>query len=255
MSFGGEGFTLPELLASYRAFANGLLIVAAAGNENGQGNPDEYPALFPHVLTVAAVDDESRHADFSNRKDANDVAAPGVNVVGAVPQAFNLVGAGLDCDETSQWCAVNGTSFSAPIASAATAWVWAARPELEVTQVFDLVRFSARDVGPKGFDRGTGFGVINVKRALARKAPRVDLHGAERRDHPRRRPPDGKAAKLLLPGGGRSRASARGSTSPRIRWTSTASRCARAIACARRSGRWTTTSTWSSGPRRRARSA
>ncbi len=79
-----------------------------------------------------------------------------------------------DCDETSQWCAVNGTSFSAPIASAATAWVWAARPELEITQVFDLVRFSARDVGPKGFDRGTGFGVINVKRALARKAPRVD---------------------------------------------------------------------------------
>ncbi len=173
MSFGGEGFTLPELLASYRAFANGLIIVAAAGNENGQGNPDEYPALFPHVMTVAAVDDHSKHAEFSNRKDANDVAAPGVNVVGAVPQAFNLVSQ-FDCDETSQWCAVNGTSFSAPIASAATAWVWAARPDLEITQVYDLMRFSARDVGPKGFDRGTGFGVIDVKRALARKAPRVD---------------------------------------------------------------------------------
>ena len=124
-------------------------------------------------MTVAAVDDHSKHAEFSNRKDANDVAAPGVNVVGAVPQAFNLVSQ-FDCDETSQWCAVNGTSFSAPIASAATAWVWAARPDLEITQVYDLMRFSARDVGPKGFDRGTGFGVIDVKRALARKAPRVD---------------------------------------------------------------------------------
>ena len=52
--------------------------------------------------------------------------------------------------------------------------MWAARPDLEITQVYDLMRFSARDVGPKGFDRGTGFGVIDVKRALARKAPRVD---------------------------------------------------------------------------------
>ena len=174
MSFGGEGFTLPELLASYRAFANGLIIVAAAGNENGQGNPDEYPALFPHVMTVAAVDDHSQHADVLQPQGRQRRRGAGRQRRRRGAAGASTSSRSFDCDETSQWCAVNGTSFSAPIASAATAWVWAARPDLEITQVYDLMRFSARDVGPKGFDRGTGFGVIDVKRALARKAPRVD---------------------------------------------------------------------------------
>jgi hypothetical protein len=43
-----------------------------------------------------------------------------------------------------------------------------------VTQVAELLRASARDVPPKGFDRKTGFGIVNVRNALQRTAPRRD---------------------------------------------------------------------------------
>ena len=56
--------------------------------------------------------------------------------------------------------------------SAAIAWVRAARPSLKADQAADVVRFSARDVGTKGYDGETGYGVLNVDRALAlRKRP------------------------------------------------------------------------------------
>ncbi len=61
----------------------------------------------------------------------------------------------------------HGTSFAAPMASAAVAWVGAARPELTADQVAQAVRLSARDVGREGWDPDTGFGVLSVGRALA----------------------------------------------------------------------------------------
>jgi hypothetical protein len=59
-----------------------------------------------------------------------------------------------------------GTSFSAPMVSAAIAWIRAARPRLHADQAADVVRFSARDVGRRGYDVDTGYGVLSVGRAL-----------------------------------------------------------------------------------------
>src|SRR5207253_10191780 len=66
------------------------------------------------------------------------------------------------------------TSFASPIVAGATAWVWTARPQLDVTQVFDLMRFSARDIGEPGFDSETGFGLLDIPAALAAPAPPRD---------------------------------------------------------------------------------
>ena len=46
--------------------APGIMPVAAAGNEFEQGNPLEFPASLPHVLTVGAVDADRRRVGFSN---------------------------------------------------------------------------------------------------------------------------------------------------------------------------------------------
>ena len=60
----------------------------------------------------------------------------------------------LDTEDGTQdgYQRLDGTSFSAPMVSAAVAWVRAARPDLTPDQVAQVVRLSARDLGREGFD-------------------------------------------------------------------------------------------------------
>ena len=149
--------------------------VAAAGNEFAEGNPLEFPASLPHVLTVAAVGPDLQPSYFSNANAAIDLSAPGESIMTAVPPAHD--GDGVADGYERQ----NGTSFAAPMVAAAVAWVRAARPELTADQVNQAVRLSARDVGPRRLGARQ-----RLRRAVGR--PRADdpagpgrSLGAERR--------------------------------------------------------------------------
>jgi subtilisin family serine protease len=164
LSLGGSQFDPVLQDVVFSAFRRGLLIVAASGNSGEHGNPLSYPASTAHVLTVAATDSADRPAAFSSSSTAVDLAAPGVGITTAVPLSYDSTGYKLE----------DGTSFAAPIVSGAAAWVWTARGDLSNTQLFDLLRFSARDVWTPGFDPQTGFGILDVANALAREAPPHD---------------------------------------------------------------------------------
>src|SRR5205085_2675473 len=58
-----------------------------------------------------------------------------------------------------------------PMVSAAAAWVWTVRPSLDNTQLFDVMRFSTHDIDAPGYDRATGFGLLNIPSALAYTPP------------------------------------------------------------------------------------
>lgn len=150
--------------AVLNAFRNGCLVVAASGNDGESGSPSTFPADWPHVFTIGATDENDHVAHFSTTSPAVDVAAPGVDILTAVPFSRNATGY-----ETA-----SGTSFSAPIAAAAAAWVWTLRPTLTVTQIAQLLRNSARDLGAAGFDTATGYGLIDVAAALAAPTPAND---------------------------------------------------------------------------------
>lgn len=168
MSIGGPA-CYAEWLAVTAAHASGVLVVAAAGNEFQQGNPVSYPAAYPHVLSVAAVDRDLRHAAFSTANDAVDLAAPGVGVPVSLPIAFDVE------DGTQDGLTLaDGTSFSAPMAAGAAAWLLAARGDISPAQAADLLRGSARDVGPRGWDPFTGHGLLDVAAALEAPAPPLD---------------------------------------------------------------------------------
>jgi hypothetical protein len=87
----------------------------------------------------------------------------------AIPPAFDTA------DGTEDgFTRLDGTSFSAPMVSAAVAWIRAARPDLSPDQAAQVVRLSARDLGRKGFDNATGFGLLDVGAALAKAPPPRD---------------------------------------------------------------------------------
>jgi Subtilase family len=159
-SFGGNLLD-PVIAAVNAAVRRGSLVVAAAGNGREDGSPPIFPASMPHVLTVAATNAASAVTYFSHASSTTDLAAPGERVPLAVPQAI----------EPSGYRVGSGTSFSAPIVAGAAAWVWTVRPGLDAGQVFEVMRRSGRDLGARGFDNDTGFGMLDVPRALAYPAP------------------------------------------------------------------------------------
>ena len=164
LSFGGNRLIPQVNVAILTAVHNGCLVVASAGNDGRSGSPPAYPADSPHVFTVAATDQNDAVAPFSTLSTANDVAAPGVGITGAVP--LNKDPSGYEPG--------SGTSYSAPIVSAAAAWVWTLRPTLTVSQLADVLRESAREIGPPGFDNASGWGIVNIPASLAAPAPPTD---------------------------------------------------------------------------------
>ena len=167
LSIGSNERDPVERDAVFSAVARGSIVVAAAGNSRAQGNPPTYPASLPHVLTVAATDERSAVTSFSSSFRGMDLAAPGVNIAAAV--ALPFVPAGFQ-----PYAFVTGTSFSAPIVTGAAAWVWTRRPDLDASQVVEALRRSARDVGRRGFDLDTGFGIVDIPAALSLAAPPSD---------------------------------------------------------------------------------
>lgn len=83
MSLGGSFKSRSEDRAFSQLAAEGVLSVAAAGND---GNTRKsYPASYDSVVSVAASDINGNVASFSQQNDAVEVAAPGVDVLSTVP--------------------------------------------------------------------------------------------------------------------------------------------------------------------------
>jgi hypothetical protein len=166
LSLGGFDRIPVEERAIMTLVGEGSLVVASAGNDREGGSSLSYPASFPHVLTVGATDETDHVTSFSSSSPAMDLAAPGQDIPVAIPKIWDPSGTG--------YASVDGTSFSAPLVSAATAAVWTLRPKLTNTQLSEVMRRSGRDVGKRGWDANTGFGILNVPAALVRKAPLAD---------------------------------------------------------------------------------
>jgi subtilisin len=77
MSFGTPQYSKALHQAIKAAHRTGIVLVASAGNNGGAV---EYPARFPEVIAVGAVDEKGKLADFSARGPGLDVTAPGVNI-------------------------------------------------------------------------------------------------------------------------------------------------------------------------------
>jgi hypothetical protein len=116
------------------------------------------------VITVGSSDMLDGVSAFSSQAPGMDLVAPGEALTVAVPTTVVTSGFGT----------VDGTSFSAPIVAGAIAWIWTARPTLNNTQMFELMRRSSRDIAPAGRDTDTGFGLLDIPTALTAPTPLPD---------------------------------------------------------------------------------
>lgn len=81
-SLGGPDAATPEREAFSRAIADGVIVVAASGNSSaGTPAPVAYPAAYPGVISVGAVNDLSEHWPTANQGPELEFVAPGVKVI------------------------------------------------------------------------------------------------------------------------------------------------------------------------------
>ncbi|MGW5342389.1 type VII secretion-associated serine protease mycosin [Streptomyces sp. NPDC004050] len=134
------------------ALAKGVVVVASAGNGGREGDHASYPAAYPGVIAVTAVDRSGRKAAFSTRNWYASVSAPGVDVVIADPDRAYYEG----------W----GTSAAAAFVSGTVALLKAAHPDLSPAQIKKLLQDTAADAPVGGRDDSRGHGLVDPVAAL-----------------------------------------------------------------------------------------
>jgi subtilisin family serine protease len=174
-----DSYSRLEHAAVAYAVRRGAVVVAASGNCSRARCPEQYaswPAALPHVIGVAALRPDGAVPMFSNRdRLAVDLAAPGTDILSTFPRDMSSP----VCAEPGYTsCAGDvtarnprGTSFSAPLVSAAAAVLLGERSLLglarpHASQVRTVLERSATDIAARGRDRATGFGRLDVTAAL-----------------------------------------------------------------------------------------
>jgi len=124
----------------------GMVLVAAAGNE-GKDNSFMYPARYPGVIAVSAIDQQDKLASFSSRGPEVIVAAPGVDVLSTYPGG--------------KYRTMSGTSMACPHAAGVAALILAQDGRLSGRQVGRIMHRTATRL-PNLSPGEQGGGLVNA---------------------------------------------------------------------------------------------
>ena len=142
------------------ADAAGVVVVVSAGND-GTGFVAT-PANHPKAIAVGATTISNSRASYSSYGSALDFMAPGGSSGAGILQETLNGGWG--------YYYYTGTSSAAPHVAAAAALMVAVRPSITPDQVKSVLRGTATDLGPAGWDQQHGDGLIQAGAAVAEAA-------------------------------------------------------------------------------------
>ncbi|BDH61247.1 hypothetical protein MTP04_13770 [Lysinibacillus sp. PLM2] len=134
-----------------KAYNNGILVVAAAGNDGnaeGIGETVDFPARYDSVIGVSAVDKLNNRGSFSSTGEEVEIAAPGVKVYSTYLN--------------NNYAIMNGTSMAAPFVAGTLALLKQANPSLTNIQLREKLKESATDIGAVGKDSFFGYGLVQT---------------------------------------------------------------------------------------------
>ncbi len=136
-----------EDAGAYIGTKGGVLIVAA-------GNTGTYADFvdMPNIIVVGATDQSDGLASFTTQGPYVDLGAPGSSILTTAPGGA--------------YQAVSGTSFSTPLVAGAIGLMFSLNPSLTPAQIDTILKVTADDFGPEGWDSGYGWGRLNIGRAM-----------------------------------------------------------------------------------------
>jgi len=141
------------------AQVQGVVLIAAAGND--AADVVQYPAAYPGVITVTAVDGEGVKADFANYGAGwVDMAAPGVGITSTI------IG-----PEGSGYAVWSGTSMAAPFITGAAARLVEQQPDADPSVLTSALMDNVQDLDAANPDFvGQIGGLLDVAEALGVEA-------------------------------------------------------------------------------------
>ncbi len=156
----GTSYDQAVSAAVERAYQRNIPVVAAAGNKPATPIVD-FPASHPGAIGVTITGRKDRITSTNVEGDEIDMAAPGEDIISAVP-------GGRYNSNTS-------SSRATAIASGAVALVRAKFPTLNAHDVFERMMWTTRDIGDKGKDLHFGAGTLDLDRAVTGEPDNRDV--------------------------------------------------------------------------------
>lgn len=144
-----------DALCSAVAYAEsrGAVVVSAVGNDNAYKTESlYYPAAYATVLGVSALNENGEVAAFSQRNASVALCAPGINLKVATIRGKTI--------------STFGTSYAAPFVSATATLLLSLQQDLKPEVVRRILCASAKDLGAAGYDKDSGWGMLQVDTAL-----------------------------------------------------------------------------------------
>ncbi len=170
-SLGGEIATEYEQEIYAEARAQGVIIIAAAGN--GGSDTKMYPAAYDDVVSVSAVTIDKSLASYSSYGDTIDVAAPGgsstdINGDGYTDGILSTIGDDSNGAIKMGYAFSIGTSMAAPHVSGVVALMKSIYPDMtpDIFETLLAAEYLTQDIGDTGRDNSFGYGLIDAYKAV-----------------------------------------------------------------------------------------
>jgi subtilisin len=162
MSLGSDCVPTAVDLMCNTAWSNGLLIVAGAGNQEGNPVPPQqsnvdYPARYRNVIAVSSIDSINVIAPSSARGCEVDLCAPGVCILSTLPDG--------------KYGKLSGTSVACPHVAGVAALTWGAHMSSYNEDIWNLLASTVDDLGLPGRDSSYGYGRVNALKASSAPLP------------------------------------------------------------------------------------
>ena len=152
MSLGGTTSLTFENAVDY-AFNKGVAIFEARGNDGVYNTTDT--STHKNIMAVAATGDGKTRSSWSS-----------YGYPAATKNFVTAVGSAYTTNKSGAYSISSGTSFSSPLTAGIASLVLGIYPDATPQELYDIIKYTCTDMMDPGFDQETGWGLVNLQKAL-----------------------------------------------------------------------------------------